>query len=161
MAVYYLRNEPWRFKMKKCVSVTLLPLAFLIAAALDPDVTLCRAQVPAMSDHSGCLAGRQSGWPRVYQDLEDKAAVEKAINTMAYYDNVFFGRRIKCPIYTCTGFIDTVCSPTSVYAFYNNLPGSTFKSMTAAPAASHTAEEKYFNKALNDYLARIKKENVK
>ena len=33
--------------------------------------------------------------------------------------------------------------------------------MTAAPAASHTAEEKYFNKALNDYLARIKKENVK
>lgn len=133
----------------------------IVAAALDPDVTLCRAMVPAMSDHSGCLAGRQSGWPRVYQDLEDKAAVEKAIKTMAYYDDVFFGRRIKCPIYTCTGFIDTVCSPTSVYAFYNNLPKDTFKSMTTTPTAPHTAGEKYFGKALDDYLAKIKKENEK
>lgn len=129
----------------------------IVAAALDPDVTMCRAMVPAMSDHSGCLAGRQSGWPRVYQDLKDKAEVEKAAKTMAYYDDVFFGRRIKCPIYTCTGFIDTVCCPTSVYAFYNNLPKDTAKFMTTTPTAPHTAGEHHFNKALADYMAKIKK----
>lgn len=129
----------------------------IVAAALDPDVTMCRAMVPAMSDHSGCLAGRQSGWPRVYQDLKDKAEVEKATKTMAYYDDVFFGRRIKCPIYTCTGFIDTVCCPTSVYAFYNNLPKDTAKFMTTTPTAPHTAGEHHFNKALADYMAKIKK----
>lgn len=131
----------------------------IVAAALDPDVTLCRAMVPAMSDHSGCLAGRQSGWPRVYQDLKDQSEVEKAVKTMAYYDDVFFGRRIKCPIYTCTGFIDTVCSPTSVYAFYNNLPEGTFKSMTTTPTAPHTAKEHYFAAALDKYLTGIKKED--
>ena len=133
----------------------------IVAAALDSDVTLCRAMVPAMSDHSGCLAGRQSGWPRVYQELTDKAEIEKAAKTMAYYDDVFFGRRIKCPIYTCTGFIDTVCCPTSVYAFYNNLPKDTVKFMTTTPTAPHTAGEKYFGKALADYMAKIKKENCK
>ena len=78
---------------------------------------------------------------------------------MAYYDNVFFARRIKCPLYTCTGFIDKVCSPTSVYAFYNNLPENIVKSMTITPTAPHTAGEKYFSNALDKYLKKIKKEN--
>ena len=131
----------------------------IVAAALDQDVTLCRAMVPAMSDHSGCLAGRQSGWPKVYDD--GKAAPQNVINTMAYFDDVFFGRRIKCPIYTCTGFIDTVCCPTSVYAFYNNLPKTTFKSMTTTPTAPHTAGEKHFGPALDAYLAKIRKGDKK
>ena len=133
----------------------------IVAAALDQDVTLCRALVPAMSDHSGILAGRQSGWPRACETADGKPDTQKAFENMAYYDDVFFGRRIKCPIYTCTGFIDTVCSPTSVYAFYNNLPKSTFKSMTTTPTAPHTAGEKYFGKALDEYLAKIKSENKK
>ena len=57
--------------------------------------------------------------------------------------------------------IDTVCSPTSVYAFYNNLPATTFKSMTVTPTAPHTAGENYFSGALDKYLAKIKKENKK
>ena len=161
-ALQYVKSLPeWDGKNLIIVGGSQGGAQAIVAAALDPDVTLCRAMVPAMSDHSGCLAGRQSGWPRVYQDLEDKAAVEKAIKTMAYYDDVFFGRRIKCPIYTCTGFIDTVCSPTSVYAFYNNLPKNTFKSMTTTPTAAHTAGENYFGKALSDYLAGIKKGKTK
>jgi cephalosporin-C deacetylase-like acetyl esterase len=110
-----------------------------------------------MSDHSGILAGRQSGWPRACETADGKPESQKAFENMAYYDDVFFGRRIKCPIYTCTGFIDTVCSRTSVYAFYNNLPKDTFKSMTTTPTAPHTAGEKYFGKALDDYLANIRK----
>ena len=133
----------------------------IVAAALDLDVTLCRALVPAMSDHSGVLAGRQSGWPRACETADGKPDTQKAFENMAYYDDVFFGRRIKCPIYTCTGFIDTVCSPTSVYAFYNNLPESTFKSMTTTPTAPHTAGEKYFGAALDKYLANIRKGNEK
>ena len=160
-ALQYVKSLPeWDGKNLIIVGGSQGGAQAIVAAALDPDVTLCRALVPAMSDHSGCFAGRQSGWPRGSQDLKDKAAVEKAVKTMAYYDDVFFGRRIKCPIYTCTGFIDTVCSPTSVYAFYNNLPATTFKSMTTTPTAPHTAGEKYFGKALDDYLAGIKKQKA-
>ena len=132
----------------------------LIACALDHDVTLTRASVPALSDHGGSIAGRQSGWPRVYEAVDGKydPAVAK---TMSYYDNVFFARRIKCPIYICTGFIDTVCSPTSVYAVYNNIPAGTFKSMCITPTAAHTASDRYFSKALDKCMKAIKKGNGK
>ena len=130
----------------------------IVAAALDPDVDMCRAMVPAMCDHSGKLAGRENGWPRVYGVTADgKPEFPEAVKTMAYYDGVFFGRRIKCPLYTCTGFIDTVCVPTSVYAFYNNLPKDTPKFMTTTPTAPHTAGEKHFRKALDEYLKNIRK----
>lgn len=161
-ALQYVKSLPeWDGKNLIIVGGSQGGAQAIVAAALDPDVTLCRALVPAMSDHSGCLAGRQSGWPRVYQDLKDQKEIEKAKKTMAYYDDVFFGRRIKCPVYTCTGFIDTVCAPTSVYAFYNNLPANIFKSMTTTPTAPHTADEKYFSKALSEYLAGIRKGKAK
>lgn len=158
-ALQYVKSLPeWDGKNLIIVGGSQGGAQAIVAAALDQDVTLCRALVPAMSDHSGILAGRQSGWPRACETADGKPESQKAFENMAYYDDVFFGRRIKCPIYTCTGFIDTVCSPTSVYAFYNNLPKDTFKSMTTTPTAPHTAGEKYFGKALDDYLANIRKE---
>ena len=160
-ALQYVKSLPeWDGKNLIIVGGSQGGAQAIVAAALDQDVTLCRAMVPAMSDHSGILAGRQSGWPRACETADGKPDTQKAFENMAYYDDVFFGRRIKCPIYTCTGFIDTVCSPTSVYAFYNNLPKDTFKSMTTTPTAPHTAGEKYFNAALDEYLAKIRK-NVK
>ena len=161
-ALQYVKSLPeWDGKNLFIVGGSQGGAQAIVAAALDQDVTMCRALVPAMSDHSGILSGRQSGWPRACETADGKPDTQKAFENMAYYDDVFFGRRIKCPIYTCTGFIDTVCSPTSVYAFYNNLPQSTFKSMTITPTAPHTAGEKYFDAALNKYLAKIRKGDKK
>lgn len=161
-ALQYVKTLPeWDGKNLFVVGGSQGGAQVIAACALDHDVTMARALVPALGDHSGNLTGRQSGWPRVYVGINGKPESEKALKTMAYYDNAFFARRIKCPIYTCTGFIDTVCSPTSVYAFYNNLPDTTFKSMTITPTAPHTAGENYFSAALDKYLNKIKKENQK
>lgn len=129
----------------------------IFACAMDHDVTLVRALVPALSDHAGSLAGRRQGWPRLYKAVNGKPEDPAVARAVAYYDNVYFARRIKCPIYICTGFIDTVCSPTSVFAVYNNLPKSTFKSMCITPDAPHTASDRYFPNALKEYLAKIRK----
>ena len=93
----------------------------IAAAALDPQVTLCIAGVPALSDHAGSLAGRQPGWPRFY-DARNGKKYDPAIKTAAsYYDNVFFASRIKCEAFVTTGLIDGTCSPEGVYVVFMHL----------------------------------------
>ena len=93
----------------------------LAAAALDPQVTLCVAGVPALSDHAGSLAGRQPGWPRFY-DGRNGRKYDPAIKTAAaYYDNVFFAPRIKCEAFVTTGLIDGTCSPEGVHVVFMHL----------------------------------------
>lgn len=93
----------------------------IAAAALDPQVTLCIAGVPALSDHAGSLAGRQPGWPRFY-DGRNGRKYDPAVKTAAsYYDNVFFASRIKCEAFVTTGLIDTTCSPEGVYVVFMHL----------------------------------------
>ncbi len=109
----------------------------LVAAALDPQVTLCLASVPAIGDHNAMAAGRQPGWPRFLQAKltdEQKKNVSEAV---AYYDYVNFCKRIKCETVVSTGFIDTVCVPSSVYAGFNNIPAGVKKSIITAPNTGH------------------------
>lgn len=113
----------------------------IAAAALDKDVTLMRAGVPAMNDHSGVLSAipRSSGWPRLYKRTADgKPDVPAVAECAAYYDGCYFARRIKCPVSMSTGLLDTVCVPTSVYAAYNSLPADTPKKMSISPQNGHS-----------------------
>ena len=48
-----------------------------------------------------------------------------------------FAPRIKCDIYVCTGFADELCTPSSVFAFYNALPATTKKFMSTNPRTGH------------------------
>lgn len=108
----------------------------LAAAALDPQVTRCLAAAPALCDHAGLLAGRESGWPRILRD--DPAKIDrKVLNNMAYYDNVFFARRIKAPVWLSAGLVDRSCSASSVYAVFNQLPGTAPKRLLTVPDAGH------------------------
>ena len=109
----------------------------LAACALDHDITFARAGVPAMCDHSGCLDGRQSGWPRLYtkEVYEADPAVAKCAS---YYDGAYFAKRVKCPIWINTGFIDTTCAPTSVFAAYNSIPAGVEKHMQTCPTGGHS-----------------------
>jgi len=95
----------------------------LAAGGLDSRVTLICAGVPAGCDHSGYLAHRISGWPKLVPlDASEKpdAAILQASR---YVDCVNFAQRAKCRQAVVTvGFIDTTCPPTSVYTAYNALP---------------------------------------
>lgn len=113
------------------------------AAGLDPRVSFFCAGVPAGCDHTGSMANRISGWPKlVALDAEGKPDAA-ALQTARYFDCVNFATRAKCRGAVVTvGFIDTTCPPTSVYAAYNALtiPKSIHTDVlsghTSTPAAS-------------------------
>jgi cephalosporin-C deacetylase-like acetyl esterase len=106
----------------------------IAAAALDPQVTLCVAAVAALSDHAGSYAKRQPGWPRFY-DARGKAD-PAVVAATAYYDNVYFARRIKCETWMTTGLFDTTCAPAGVYTVFNNLATKN-KQMDVFPTGNH------------------------
>ena len=107
----------------------------IVASGLDPDVVLIGAQVPAMCDHGGILAGRRSGWPQLIRLKNGKPVNSAIVKTLPYYDMAFFAKRIKAEAYFTAGLIDTTCCPSSVYAVYNCIPGK--KEMFAMPDKGH------------------------
>lgn len=129
----------------------------LAACALDHDITLARAGVPAMCDHSACLVGRRSGWPRLHTKKEYEKDPAVAV-CASYYDGAYFAKRVKCPIWISTGFIDTTCPPTSVFAAYNNIPADVEKHMQTYPTGGHlTSIHTDGTKAINGYIESILK----
>ena len=89
----------------------------LITAGLDPRVTACVANHPALSDMAGYLDNRAGGYPHVNR-LNNMLTPEK-VATLAYYDVVNFARRITCPVYLTWGYNDNVCPPTTSYIVWN------------------------------------------
>ena len=126
----------------------------LVACALDHDITLARCKVPALCDHFAELSGRIPGWPLLIRsNTKNVKEVEKCAS---YYDGVYFAKRIKCPIYLYTGFIDTTCAPTSVIAAYNNIPAGVKKSLYSIPNAGHSVPEQQFNKVMAEHIKNAK-----
>ncbi|MBQ7206559.1 MAG: acetylxylan esterase [Lentisphaeria bacterium] len=129
----------------------------LFAAAMDKDVTLAVASVPAMCDFAGCLAApvRQSGWPRPYRRLEKDSPKPAAWD---YYDGVNFARRITCPVYISTGFMDMTCVPTSVFCMFNQL-ASKEKHMETHRDMGHSGRNDAGNAAIMKILGQGGKKN--
>ena len=124
----------------------------LVAGGLDPDVILLQASVPAMCDHGGGLAGRVPGWPRILTVKNGKALNPAMARTLPYFDAVFFARRIKGEAYLSVGLVDVTCSPTSVFAAYNAVPGK--KHITVYPYNGHSnSVSKAFVRRLEKLLA--------
>ena len=107
----------------------------IVAAALDPDVVLMQASVPAMCDHGGILAGRKSGWPQLIKCKKGKILNPELTRSLPYYDMAFFARRIKAEAYFTVGLIDTTCCPDSVYSAFNLIPGR--KKILTMPDKGH------------------------
>ena len=90
----------------------------LITAGLDPRVTACVANHPALSDMAGYAEqGRTGGYPHFHR--ENQMLTPEKIQTLQYYDVVNFARRIKCPVYLTWGYNDNVCPPTTSYVVWN------------------------------------------
>ena len=120
----------------------------LAVAGLDPDVTFCFAGVPALADHGGVLAGRQSGWPQILKTAK-RAGYPAKIEACDFVDAVFFASRIKrAECLLSVGFFDFVCAPDSVYAAYNAIPSPHKKilhdvqSDHTMPLSTHLAGQK-------------------
>ena len=128
----------------------------LAACALDHDITFARIGVPAMCDHSGCLANRCSGAPQLYT-REDNRKNPAYAKCASYYDGAYFARRIRCPVWFNTGFIDFTCPPSSVFAAYNCIPANVEKHMQTCPTGGHTTPHTEGRKAVNDYIDSILK----
>ncbi len=109
----------------------------IVAAGLDPRVTAFAANVPAMCEHTG----RVNGWPRLVP--RDAAGVPdpQVLQAARYFDAMNFATRTKADAVVSVGFIDDTCRPTSVYAAYNNLPGT--KRIINEPRMNHATWESY------------------
>lgn len=109
----------------------------IVGAALDPRVTACVANHPALSDMGAYKAGRAGGYPHFFRtagmDTPEK------LNTMAYYDVVNFARRLRCPVLMTWGYNDDTCPPTTSYAVFNSIPSP--KEALITPINEHWTSE--------------------
>jgi cephalosporin-C deacetylase-like acetyl esterase len=107
----------------------------LIMAGLNKNITAAAANVPAICDHGGKKFNRQPGWPNI------ASKGEAAVKVSAYFDAGNFAKSITCPVFTSTGFIDTTCAPSSVYAAYNQIKSP--KMIFNMPTVGHTTVKEY------------------
>ena len=108
----------------------------LAAAALDPQVTLCRAAVPALCDIGARAAGRLPTGPIRSLSVEEQAD-PVLIRESGYLDLVFLGKNIKCPVYLSCGLVDNICQAMGIMVFYNSLPAAHPKVIDVNPMGTH------------------------
>ncbi len=93
----------------------------LITAALDPRVTLCVANHPALTDMAAYSEkGRTGGYPH-FKAAPEGILTPQVIKTLQYYDVINFCRQSKCPVRMTWGYNDSTCAPTTSYAAWNVL----------------------------------------
>jgi cephalosporin-C deacetylase-like acetyl esterase len=154
-ALEYIKSQPeWDGKNLIVSGGSQGGAQVLAACALDKDVSFARCGVPGWCDLSGCLADRKGGAPFYYTIEQFKAHPEYA-KCAPYYDCAYFAKRVKCPIYFNTGFMDTVCPPSSVFTAYNSVPAGVEKHMQTSPTGEHSTPHSDGHKALDDHIRSI------
>ena len=123
----------------------------IFLAAKDPRITFLSAEVPAMCDLSGMMAGRIAGWPLVPTAADGKPD-PAILETSRYFDAMNFATRIHVPVLFCAGFIDQTAPPTCVYAAYNNV--SSEKEMYPAIHSPHRIEPEIWQEVRRRVLLR-------
>ena len=121
-----------------------------VTAGLDPHVTAAAANVPAMCDHTAAVVGRGPGWPRLVANKDGKPDPVQ-LQVARYFDAVNFAREIKVPTLVGTGFADTTCPSSSVYAAFNVIQGP--KKIAVDPLTDHGGKKPNWEAAYNAFLA--------
>ena len=124
----------------------------IVAAGLDPRVTFFCAGVPAGSDHTGMLANRIAGWPKLVPNGPNGKPDAKVVEAARYVDAMNFATRTKAKgCFFTVGFIDGTCPPTSVYAAYNALtiPKQIYNDIPSGHANSREASGAMMKAALD------------
>ena len=111
----------------------------IVTAALNEKATLCAPFYPALCDLTGFLHQRAGGWPkffsRHYKDAQTDIPDSMAVKTLQYFDVVHFARRLRVPTFMSWGYSDDTCSPTSVWAAWNEIKAP--KQADITPSSAH------------------------
>lgn len=124
----------------------------IVGTALDPRVTACVVNHPALSDMAGYQNGGTGGYPHFHRS--PGAYTPEKINTMAYYDVVNFARNLQVPIYMTWGYNDNVCPPTTSYAVWNVITSP--KDALVTPINEHWTTEETGQRQLQWILNHLK-----
>ena len=134
----------------------------LVAGGIDSRVTIIATGVPAICDHSGRVADRINGWPKLVPAGEAGNPDAKILEASRYVDAVNFASRCRAEAIMSVGFIDAVCPPSSCYAAYNQLHGR--KQIINEPLMGHAAPNHIrtaFMKAIQQHVKRSRGEPAK
>ncbi len=123
----------------------------IVAAGLEPRVTLFCANVPAMCDHTATV----NGWPRLVPRGPDGKPDPKILDVARYFDAMNFASRTRAEALVSVGFIDDTCRPSSVYAAYNNLKGP--KRIINEPMMPHASWPNFKNAEAEMISAHLKR----
>ena len=101
----------------------------LAVAGLVPTIKACMSDVPYLSDFPRAI-GVASRDPyleisRFLSVHRDK--VQRALETLSYFDTVSFGPRAKAHALFSVALMDTICPPSTVYGAYNAYGGASKK----------------------------------
>ena len=111
----------------------------IVTAALNEKATVCAPFYPALCDLTGFLNGRAGGWPKFftpqYYSKHMDIPQQQAVETLQYYDVVNFARLLKTPTFMSWGYADESCSPTSIWAAWNEIKAPKQKIIT--PSSGH------------------------
>ena len=120
----------------------------VIAAGVDPAVSICRAAVPAFADFHGEFFSNPKRMPRMHlagalrKTGKGIDYIKACLDEYAYLDPVSFAGNIKCPTFISVGFCDLSCPPTSVYSIFNAIPAGTRKEIFSYPEGIHATSTK-------------------
>ena len=111
----------------------------IVTTALNEKVTFCAPFYPALCDLTGFLHQRAGGWPKFfsgyYKDGQVDIAEADAVETLQYFDMVNFARELRVPVFASWGYSDDTCSPTSIWAMWNEI--SAPKTCDITPSSGH------------------------
>lgn len=122
----------------------------LILCGLNRNFTKGVSHVPAITDLLGFQKGRDSGWPKLIENVrpEDK---EAAVKVAPYFDGAHFAARVRCPMRMTVGFVDETCPPCAVYAGYNALKVKD-KAIAHGLGMPHHVFPQFYQQWDNDWL---------
>ncbi len=166
-ALEYLRSLPeWNGRDLVIFGASQGGFQAVAGAALDPNVTLCCAGVPAFADFDAEFSPLKR-MERIHFGLairklakKNPEMVSKWLAIQSYFDPANLAPRIKAETHVTVGYVDLSCSATSVYGIYNRLPGGIKKSIIAYPAGVHgRCPQKNGNAALEEVVRQCKRQN--
>lgn len=117
-AADYLASRPdWDGRTLVVMGTSMGGQQALCTAGLHDKVTAMLVNVPAGADVKGDAHGRKTGYPN--WDPNDPQVLE----TAQYFDTAHCAARIKAQSLVSMGFIDTVTTPVSIWAAFNQIKG--------------------------------------
>lgn len=121
----------------------------LAAAALCGDrVRACVADVPFLCDiqRAITITGEKPYAEIAHFLAQHVSLVQKALDTLRYFDCALLARRITASCLLSVGLMDEICPPSTVYAAYHEIKAP--KELVVSPFGTHTVASVQVERAL-------------